>query len=105
MAIVKKKSIQPVAIPIEEEEEILEDETLEEDEEEFVLEEGAEEAIEELLSKKREREALTVSGMVSTEVYPTDNHLKCKVKANTDPTITEYAPPFNETLILRDKVK
>lgn len=37
--------------------------------------------------------------------YPTENHKACKVRANTDPTIVENAPPYNPTLILRHKLK
>lgn len=36
--------------------------------------------------------------------YPTETHLYCRVKANTDPTVKEKVGIFNNTLILREKI-
>lgn len=77
-----------------EEEEVLEEDFIEEEEEDYLLADDAEEKLNELMSMLPVKEV----------EYPTETHLLCRVKANTDPAIKEIAPPFNTTLLVRERI-
>lgn len=92
----KSKEVSKKSSPEEEEEFNFLEEDDEEEEIDYLLDEDAEDKIEEILSTKSVPAFITPQPE-RTEDYPTDTHLKCRVKH----TPGDIAPPFAETLIIR----
>lgn len=92
----KSKEVSKKSLSEEEEGFDLLEEDDEEEEIEYLLDEKAEDKIEEILSTGIVPAFITPQSERNDE-YPTDTHLKCRVKH----TPGDIAPPFAETLIIR----